>query len=1316
VSKRSVNCRSSNRAEPPAEPSPLRSARVKSSPIFQQLAEESVLELSVEKKEPDDPATPEAYLLDALKQGDRFRLKELLKNGTSANAKLPGRFEAVSPLLFSLRQQDQDAALLLLKHGADPNARSPEGDTPLLLAAQLGFTRVVSKLLDAGVDPRPPASEPPSRYPFVAACRNNHRDVCNLLLKASSCLLSKPTRALDGHGLVCHICERRVADQSFFQHLYLCLVQHLMMQEYAQIQDCFVQCTRLLMRGAGLSRELRKLGKTAVFATQREGLLTYSLGARPRGTTARQRRWFRLNSATLFYCRVAEDCEAPATERMLVEGCIPLSKIKAVVPTSDAAQLTFGLGMQDGVKMSLCARSQMERDDWVRALREALSCQITCLTKFCETSFKSAISSWSESGEIEASSFKPTTRLFRKLGSGAAATVAKVDETKESRIGVCNCVTAEKPPRKPAHAVTRFFFPSPRRASRLLTPSTACASTSHACSVQSQLHDGSDRRDQAASAAAPTAARSSGAGRASAYSSASASCLSSPSILNAAASPACIASPSSAHQPVGGSARALPSPARAMPSSAVWWRHARPDAAASARPSSTRAETPRAAHAHAHYRHGQNVVCSSHWQLLKRVFDVEMDGWHNLGRAVRSAHYVDAEGVQSKLELLSSILDALRSFSLVLSRRAHDGDDFSYTASLAKWKPELLLKARDSSWSEALPVYEEAQQLGFDEQLRICLLLQQTCQRKVDLFRDYNALKQLPFSEGSLDVFGRAAARSEYGYAPQQDYGIARKSSMRLTAPCVESSRDTFVGAPRPPIVEESSALPAEPLPKEDAADSFEKARSSTHDGSSVSNSTFRFGEDGEHYSVVKHRSFEQLEDLFHDAEKLIQAHAEPIKSELSSSNLRQTSIRDFSVVKALGRGAFGRVFLVFHNRTGGTFAMKVVRKTDSDERLRQEQEKQMQTERGILVQHGESQSGTHSPLVSLFYSFQTRNLLFLVMEYMPGGDLQATLESLGFFPQSWAKQYGAEILLGLEYLHARGVIHRDLKPGNVLISLSGHIKLADFGLSHGGKDSSRPQFLDLTRIASSDKLAMRFTNVGTPGYASPEIMQRQGHSSATDIWSLGVVIFEMLTGELPFNASNKEQMLADMLHNEIKWHQVDISDEARALVTAMLCVDPKKRAGSEGAPPIRSFAFFAEIEWDKVFEGEGAFVPRVQNAQDTTYFDPGRLFDGDEVTVEGLLEEIKAEEKAEKQLVYPGLTKCWPHPALLCALHGLCNPVQSFTMSLAHERSIRLRAGFRAKASARVEVGAAQQHKHSSAPRGVLRPCFHRSHLGLVY
>eukprot|EP00965_Chrysotila_dentata_P155704 5146012-Pleurochrysis_carterae.AAC.3 len=259
---------------------------------------------------------------------------------------------------------------------------------------------------------------------------------------------------------------------------------------------------------------------------------------------------------------------------------------------------------------------------------EALSCDGACRSgtigyercaRRCRARSRSAISSWSESGEIEASSFKPTTRLFRKLGSGAAATVAKVDETKESRIGVCNCVTAEKPPRKPAHAVTRFFFPSPRRASRLLTPSTACASTSHACSVQSQLHDGSDRRDQAASAAAPTAARSSGAGRASAYSSASASCLSSPSILNAAASPACIASPSSAHQPAGGSARALPSPARAMPSSAVWWRHARPDAAASARPSSTRAETPRAAHAHAHYRHGQNVVCSSHWQLLKRV-------------------------------------------------------------------------------------------------------------------------------------------------------------------------------------------------------------------------------------------------------------------------------------------------------------------------------------------------------------------------------------------------------------------------------------------------------------------------------------------------------------------------------------------------------------------------------------------------------------------------------------------------------------------------------------------------------------------------
>ncbi|BFZ54873.1 rim15, signal transduction response regulator [Savitreella phatthalungensis] len=181
-------------------------------------------------------------------------------------------------------------------------------------------------------------------------------------------------------------------------------------------------------------------------------------------------------------------------------------------------------------------------------------------------------------------------------------------------------------------------------------------------------------------------------------------------------------------------------------------------------------------------------------------------------------------------------------------------------------------------------------------------------------------------------------------------------------------------------------------------------------------------------------------------------------------------SIKDFEIIKPISRGAFGSVYLSKKKLSGDYYAIKVLKKADM---IAKNQVTNIKAERAIMM------AQTESPFIAkLYYTFQSKEYLYLVMEYLNGGDCAALIRQLGGLPEDWTRRYLSEVVLGLEYLHARGIIHRDLKPDNLLISQSGHLKLTDFGLSRVGligrqnraRQMSHPDPLDLVDYPTSQR------------------------------------------------------------------------------------------------------------------------------------------------------------------------------------------------------------------------------------------------------
>ncbi|XP_034819128.1 ribosomal protein S6 kinase alpha-2 isoform X5 [Pan paniscus] len=291
-------------------------------------------------------------------------------------------------------------------------------------------------------------------------------------------------------------------------------------------------------------------------------------------------------------------------------------------------------------------------------------------------------------------------------------------------------------------------------------------------------------------------------------------------------------------------------------------------------------------------------------------------------------------------------------------------------------------------------------------------------------------------------------------------------------------------------------------------------------------------------------------------------------KSRSKSSSLSRLEV--FLVRKVKGSDA------------GQLYAMKVLKKAT----LKVRDRVRSKMERDILAEVN------HPFIVKLHYAFQTEGKLYLILDFLRGGDLFTRLSKEVMFTEEDVKFYLAELALALDHLHSLGIIYRDLKPENILLDEEGHIKITDFGLSKEAIDH--------------DKRAYSFC--GTIEYMAPEVVNRRGHTQSADWWSFGVLMFEMLTGSLPFQGKDRKETMALILKAKLGMPQF-LSGEAQSLLRALFKRNPCNRlgAGIDGVEEIKRHPFFVTIDWNTLYRKEikPPFKPAVGRPEDTFHFDP---------------------------------------------------------------------------------------------------------------
>ncbi|XP_078468270.1 protein kinase C delta type-like [Lampetra planeri] len=291
----------------------------------------------------------------------------------------------------------------------------------------------------------------------------------------------------------------------------------------------------------------------------------------------------------------------------------------------------------------------------------------------------------------------------------------------------------------------------------------------------------------------------------------------------------------------------------------------------------------------------------------------------------------------------------------------------------------------------------------------------------------------------------------------------------------------------------------------------------------------------------------------------------------------------DFSFIKVLGKGSFGKVMLAEmkgpRSPAAAYFAVKVLKK---DVVLMDDDVECTMIEKRVLALAWE-----HPFLTHLCGTFQTKEHLFFVMEYLNGGDLMFHIQEKGRFDLPRATFYSAEIICGLQFLHSKGIIYRDLKLDNILLDRDGHVKIADFGMC---KEN-----------VSAETLASTFC--GTPDYIAPEILLGHPYGRSVDWWALGVLLYEMLVGQSPFYGTDEEQLFeAIRVHTPHypRW----LSEPSRDILTQLFERDHSKRLGVVGS--IRMHVFFKTIDWQALEMRQviPPFRPKVRSANDCSNFD----------------------------------------------------------------------------------------------------------------
>ncbi|XP_025092900.1 ribosomal protein S6 kinase beta-1-like isoform X3 [Pomacea canaliculata] len=341
----------------------------------------------------------------------------------------------------------------------------------------------------------------------------------------------------------------------------------------------------------------------------------------------------------------------------------------------------------------------------------------------------------------------------------------------------------------------------------------------------------------------------------------------------------------------------------------------------------------------------------------------------------------------------------------------------------------------------------------------------------------------------------------------------------------------------------------------------------------------------------------ELSDEEFHDPDEYqptgVEDAAEPSEMETveisaQTVNPFQEKVKpqDFELLKTLGRGGYGKVMQVRKltgQDSGKIFAMKVLKKATIARNAKDAAH--TRAERNIL------EGVKHPFIVELKYAFQTDGKLYLILEYLPGGELFTRLDTEGILMEDAACFYIAEIVLAIEHLHSQGIIYRDLKPENVLLDKAGHVKLTDFGLCKEAIGEG----------------SLTHTFCGTIEYMAPEILTRNGHGKAVDWWSLGALMYDMQTGSPPFTAENRKKTIDKILKGKLSLPPY-LSTEAKSLIRKLLKKNPGERLGGgpDDSEPIKAHPFFRQINWTKLAlrQIEPPYKPDVTSEEDTSQFD----------------------------------------------------------------------------------------------------------------
>lgn len=304
----------------------------------------------------------------------------------------------------------------------------------------------------------------------------------------------------------------------------------------------------------------------------------------------------------------------------------------------------------------------------------------------------------------------------------------------------------------------------------------------------------------------------------------------------------------------------------------------------------------------------------------------------------------------------------------------------------------------------------------------------------------------------------------------------------------------------------------------------------------------------------------------------------------------------DFETIKLISNGAYGAVYLVRHKETRQRFAMKKINRQNL---IMRNQIQQVFVERDILT------FAENPFVVSMFCSFETRRHLCMVMEYVEGGDCATLLKNMGPLPVDMTRLYFAETVLALEYLHSYGVVHRDLKPDNLLITSMGHIKLTDFGLSKVGLMNMTTNLYE-GHIEKDTREFLDKQVCGTPEYIAPEVILRQGYGKPVDWWSMGIILYEFLVGCVPFFGDTPEQLFGQVVSDEIIWPDGDdaLPVDAQDMITRLLRQSPIERLGTGGATEVKQHTFFSGLDWNGLLRQKAEFIPQIEGEDDTSYFD----------------------------------------------------------------------------------------------------------------